>query len=254
MDTNSFFNINRLKYFLIRQISINYKTWLIAAGSVAGFLMFIGTWNIFFDHHAIDSGYILGIVLPVFFITGLIYTSLIFSELNSTHRAYLYFSIPASAFEKLLSAWLLSSIMYVLFGIILIYIVNFYYILVAGVFTSKTVELVNLFNLDVLKTFGTYMVIQSIFFLGAIYFRRVNFLKTLLAGFVFMVIISIYSGLLLKLLFGSTSLESKNFVGGVNIAFTAEFVIIPIAKYLFWLAIAPFFLIVSYFRLKERQV
>jgi hypothetical protein len=254
METNSFFDINRLKYLLIRQLSINYKTFLIATVAVIGFMMLIGTKILLLDSKSLNVGDIFGIFLPAFFIGGFIFTSIIFSELNSPHRGYLYLTLPASAFEKLLSMWLITSIFYVIFGGIIVYFINLYYVFIATIFTSKSIEIINLFSLDVLEAFGMYLVFNSIFLLGAIYFRRINLFKTLLAGFVLITILSIYIGLLGKILFNHFAVESHDLNRTFELKFTFENQIVPIAKFLFWFALAPFFLTVSYFRLKERQV
>lgn len=260
MNTNSFFDLNRLKYLLLRQLSFNYKILLIATGAIIGLLMFIGTMMLLFSDTTPNQQTILGMMMPYFFIGGYIFSSVIFSELNSPHRGYLYLTLPASTFEKLLSAWLVCSIGYVLFGSIIVYFVNFYYISIAAAFTSKTVVLVNILSPGVLKVFGVYMVTQTIFFLGAIYFRRVNFLKTFLALFVLVMIIAFYSGILSNLLFNTSSYNKQwvvNYLGThhrADFENLAEHVIVPTAKILFWGCMAPFFLTVSYFRLKEREV
>jgi len=254
METNSFFDINRLKYLIQRDFSINYKTMLIASGAITGFLMFIGTITIIFGDKSMNEQNILGMIMPTLIIAGLISTSLVFSELNSPHRGYLYLTLPASAFEKLISSWLVTSVFYVIFSIVLLFILNVYYIIIAEAFTSKSIPLINIFSIEVLKPFGIYMVVQSIFLLGAIYFRRVNFLKTILAWFVVFIIISLYTGLLGKILFNHFSVDNTMMNHSNDLKLTIENIIVPVAKLLFWFALAPFFLIVSYFRLKERQV
>lgn len=252
METNSFFDINRFKYLIQRDFSINYKTMLIASGAITGFLMFIGTLTIIFGGKSMNEQNILGMILPTLIIAGLISTSLVFSELNSPHRGYLYLTLPASAFEKLIASWLATSVFHVIFSLVLLFILNVYYIIIAEAFTSQSVPLINIFSIEVLKPFAIYMVFQAVFLLGAIYFRRVNFLKTLLAGFILVVVFSIYSGILAKIMFNHFSIDGVN--RSLEFKYTTENVIAPIAKYLFWFGVGPFFLIVSYFRLKERQV
>jgi len=254
METNSFFDINRLKLLVMRDLGINYKTTLIAAAAITGFLMFIGTMTIVFGNNPMDVQSILGMILPTLIIAGFISTSVVFSELNSPHRGYLFLTLPASALEKLISAWLATSVFHVIFSLVLLLILNIYYILIATAFTSQSIPLINLFSVEVLKPFGIYMVIQSAFLLGAIYFRKVNFLKTLLVFFVFNVVIAIYIGVLGKILFGHLGIDSHDFNGSFEIKATFENQIVPASKFVFWFALAPFFLTVSYFRLKERQV
>lgn len=259
MKTNSYFDITRLKHLFIRQLSFNYKVLLIATGSVVGLLLFIGTMMLVFSHRTIDQPVFLGLVMPYFFIGGYVFTSIIFSELNSSHRGYLYLTLPATSLEKLFSAWIFSSVGYILFISIVLYIINFYYISVASFLSFKTVPLFNVFDSKVLKMFGVYLVTQSVFFLGAIYFRRVNFLKTLLALFVVVVFIGIFTNVFFRIVFFRD--DVNNFLSVLfnhqrthHLEYLAEDIIVPAAKILFWGCTAPFFLTVSYFRLKEREV
>jgi len=258
MSTNSILDINRLKCLLARQIRFNYKILLIASGAITGLLMFTGTMMLLFSGQNMDQRTFLGMIMPYFFVGGYVFSSVVFHELNSPHRGYLYLTLPASAFEKLLSAWLVSSVLYVLFVGVVMYILNFYYLLVASSFAHKTVEIFNMFSPGVIKAMGVYLVTQSIFFLGAIYFRKVNFLKTILALFVITLIIAFYSGVLSKILFDTTSFNNNWMIQNTKHSFDfkhmGDHVIAPIAKVLFWYCMAPFFLIVSYFRLKEREV
>lgn len=260
MSTNSFFDITRLKYLLIRQLSFNYKANLIATGVIVGIMIFSGTMMLLFSDQIMTQQIFLGMIMPYFFIGGYIFSSLIFSELNSPNKGYLFLTLPASTFEKLLSAWLSTSVFYILFISVIMYILNFYYWAIASSFTSKTVELMNLFSPGVLKVFGVYIVTQSVFLLGSIYFRKVHFLKTILALFVIAFIIAIFSGIMARILFSPTSFQNMSWMNNMNFdhsfdfKYTAEHVIVPIAKVLFWGCIAPFFLVVSYFRLKEREV
>jgi hypothetical protein len=260
MSTNSFFDINRLKHLLLRQVSFNYKILLIATGAITGLLMFIGTMMLVFSGQTIDQTVFLGMIMPYFFIGGYVFSSVVFAELNSPHRGYLYLTLPASTFEKLFSSWLICSVGYVLYMNIVMYFINFYYISVASAFTLKSVPILNIFTPALLKMYGIYLVTQSIFFLGAIYFRRVNFLKTFLALFVLVMAIAFYSGILSKLLFFTSSFNNQwwmNHIGAdrsIDMKHIAEHVIVPVAKILFWGCMAPFFLLVSYYRLKEREV
>lgn len=254
METNTFFNISRLKFLIQRDFGINYKTMLIATAAITGFLMFTGTMTIVFGEKMMNEQTIIGMIMPTLIIAGLISTSMVFSELHSPHKGYLYLTLPASALEKLSAAWLVTSLFYVVFSLVLLFILNVYYIIIAEVFTSQSLPMVNIFSLEVLKPFGIYMVVQSGFLLGSIYFRKVNFLKTILAFFVFNIVIAIYVGVLVKILFNQFAIDNNMMNHSIELKFTFENQIVPIAKFLFWFALAPFFLTVSYFRLKERQV
>ncbi|MFN8258502.1 MAG: hypothetical protein U0W24_22630 [Bacteroidales bacterium] len=254
MEKNPFFDFNRLKYLIIRQFTLNYKTMMIAVGAIAGFLLVVGTLTIVFAHKNYNDEQILGLIMPTLFLTGIIYTSMVFAELNNPNRGYVYLTLPASAFEKLVTAWLFSSVFYIVFSAVFLLFINLCYLAIANLFSSSQVALVNIFDPDVLYMFGTYLVVQSVFFLGAIYFRRINFLKTILSWFLFFMVIAIYSGILAKILFGTASFDSAQFSHSIELEITFENYVVPVLKFIRWFLVAPFFLVVSYFRLKERQV
>ena len=77
------------------------------------------------------------------------------------------------------------------------------------------------------------------------------FLKTLLALIVVAMLIAAYSAGLAFLLFGQS-----NYRGGPSDEFKdmAEYIFSRVIPVLFWWVLAPFLLLVSYFKLKERQV
>lgn len=255
MKEQTIFDINRVKLLLARQLRLNSSTILIGFGAVVGVITFILSMRVVFESHSLGMSGFTGLALPIFFVGGYIFTSTIFSELRTSHRGYLYLTLPASAFEKLLVAWFISSILYVVAAIGAFYVINLLLILVGLLTNSQPVPLFNFIDPSMLKIFAIYIVTQSIFLLGAIYFRGVNFLKTLLALFVINLVISIFSALLTKfVLFGSfQSLQfNNNLPDGIE-GFIGN-VFLPTVKILFWYIMAPFFLVVSYYRLKERQV
>lgn len=255
MHKNSYFNIERIGHLLVRQLRLNTQTILIGFAAVAGLLTFILSMRVIFGGTDLDSLTFFGNIMPYFFAGGFVFTSTIFSELRTAHRGYLYLTLPASTLEKLTVSWFVSSVMYVLAAIVMMFVINVLLMAVAAIFTASHVPVFQLFDPSILKTYAVYMVTQPIFILGAIYFRRVNFLKTLLSLFVIGIVIAIYTGLAARLIvfhnfssihFGNDMPESwQDF-------FQNTFA--PVVKYLFWCFLAPFFLVVSYFRLKERQV
>ncbi len=260
MNTNSFFDINRLKHLVLRQIFFNHKNLLIATAVVVGIVLFSGIVSMVFSDNSFNINELQGSIFRFFIIGGYIFTSIIFTELNAPHRGYLYLTLPASTFEKLMSAWLTTTIIYVMYSIIVIYMINILFWLFAVLVLSKSIEFINVFSIEMLKTYGVYMVTQSVFLLGAIYFRKSNFFKTLLTVFVCIIGIILFIGISAKLLFNSVSFNNMWFNDHFSKAkvehykYVGDNVLKPIGEFLFWGAMAPFFLTVAYFRLKEREV
>ncbi len=255
MNENSFFNIDRIRFLLIRQLRFNTQTLLIGLGAVAGLMIFILSMTVIFGHRPLESGAFFGLIMPFFFAGGYVFTSTIFSELRSSHRGYLYLTLPASTLEKLIVSWFISSILYVAAGIVIMFLINLFLMAVSVIFSASQVPLFNLFDHSALIMYAVYMVTQSVFVLGAVYFRGANFLKTLLSLFVISFIIAIYTSLAARLIVFHNfySIHFDNNMPETWQNFFA-YTFAPVIKALFWYCLAPFFLVVSYFRLKERQV
>jgi hypothetical protein len=255
MNENSIFDINRIQLLLIRQLRLNTQSLFIGFGAITGVLTFILSLVVIFGSDPVYFNLFFGLTLPFLFLGGYIFTSTIFSELRTSHRGYLFLTLPASTLEKLLVSWLISSIMYMIVSIIALFVINVLIIGVALIFNAHPVTLFNLFDPDLLKIYGIFLVTQPIFLLGAIYFRGANFLKTLLALFVLQLIISFYTAIAARLIvfhdFSSIHFDNNSPEG---IKTFIENTFVPVVKVLFWYCMAPFFLVVSYFRLKERQV
>lgn len=255
MNERTIFDINRVKLLLTRQLWLNSTSLLIGFGAVAGVITFILSMRVIFNSNPIDMGDFAGLALPTFFISGYIFTSTIFSELRTAHRGYLYLTLPASTLEKLVVAWFISSILYIVASIAVLYIINLLVMLVAFIFNAQPVPLYNLFDSWMLRIYAIYIVTQSIFLLGAIYFRGVNFLKTMLSLFVIGVVISILTTILARLIVfhDFRSIQFNNDMPDAMKDFILD-IFVPSVKVLFWYIMAPFFLVVSYYCLKERQV
>lgn len=256
MEKNNVFNIARSGHLLVRQLGFSTNGLMIGFGAVTGILIFILSMTIIFGHVNMSSNIFYGTIMPYFFIMGYIFTSNIYSELRHPQRGYQYLILPASTLEKLMIPWLISSILYVLTSIIALFIINTILIICSGLIGGNHVPLFNPFALDVLKMFAVYMVTQPIFVLGAIYFRKNNFLKTILALFLIGFIIVLYVGISASLIINH-DLHGMNF-GNNDIPDNVQFFFVnkftPVVKVIFWGFLAPFFLLISYFRLKEREV
>lgn len=243
--TQDNFNISRLSHFIQRQVALNLTPMLIAAGGIFGLLLVVSVFTAYVD--PVDIREISAFYMVTLFIGGFIFTSRIFSELNSPQKSYFYLTLPVSTLEKVIGSWVLSSPVYVVVFSIGIFIVYLITSLVAG---TNHASISDIFNTSYFKIIGIYMVLQTVFFLGAAYFRNYNFLKTLLALFILQVIIGSYGGLLGWMLFGG-NLQSEDFSGSFQ--YFVEHTVPQIAHVFFWYLLALFLLVVSYFSLKERQ-
>ncbi len=259
MNINSILNFNRIFYLIRNEVFSNYRKILTIFGALAAILFVIMIFNRFFQSTAdIYTGWFGNVLI----IGGLIYASSMFSDLHHPQKGIQYIMLPASMEEKLLSKLIMGTIGYTLTVIVFFYlfslIMSCFSLLISGHVTALFNPLVSNVGWEILN----FIVIQSVFMLGSVYFKRSPFFKTILALFVFFFLASICGILIIRLVYhdffgkfingGSMNLNIPDITGYINNSFARN---IPgIAKILYWFVMAPVFWVVSYFRLKETEV
>ena len=206
------------------------------------------------------TGMILHQVLYPFFLfgSGFVVTARAFQELDDAKAAGTWLMIPASTFEKFSSRLFLTSIGYVA-GSMLVY---FMVAVISKGLNQMIFEFSHpLFNpLDpwVRYNAALYLVLQSLFLVGAIYFRRFAYVKTILflslLSLVFLIGLFVMSKWILgdnirALLSGeyliSWELLSMQWAGQIRDA------LLFWIKIGFWGVLAPLCYVITYFRLRE---
>ena len=171
---NQYFNINRTINLCKRQLLINRQTLLVGFGTIAAFMLVITILCAYFNLKSISqlSDWNLSIV----FMCGFIFTSIIFSEFRNTAKAIFYLTLPVSNIERLFVAWLLTSPVLVIVSSFILYGIN-----VLGFFiaTGNYLNVHPFFNTEYFHSILNYMLIQPIFLLGSVMFKKNNFLKKL---------------------------------------------------------------------------
>lgn len=200
------------------------------------------------------------------YISGFIFAARTFKIFNYTPGGMHYLLIPATHFEKLTTAILLSTLYY--FAMILISyslgtifgttIGNFFFESNNPIVFALFNSIPDLYNnghapMSLLYKFILFAGIQSTFMLGSIYFKGNAIGKTFLAITAISIVLGIIELLLLKITFGTYHLDGQM----VNISIDSEqgfLSVLGTASKVFAYALIPFFWVVSYFRLKEKQV
>lgn len=245
---NTEFNITRLGLFVRRQLLLNINTIGVAIAAVVGMLLIISGLTAYSSPSNVQN--LVPFYLVLLFIGGYVFTSKIFSELNSPQKSYAFLTLPVSTAEKLVGAWLIVTPLFLTVAIIGVFILIYISSLIAG----QPADLPNILsNVHFQRTVGAFLVTQTFFFLGAATFRSNNFLKTLLALFAIALVVIGYTTLLGYTLLGEGTAHIGPGTGG-ELKGTAEFIFKELVPFLFWYVLGPFLLVVSYFKLKERQV
>jgi hypothetical protein len=252
MTQNNIFSIQRFILFFRRHIYLNYKGWFIAFSSISGVLIFIAVLTSI-GHSVIDQKSFIALSYISLFIGGSIITSMSFSEMHKPEKSIHYLSLPVSAFEKVLSTWLSTTVIFLFATIAFFYAAWYVASSMALLLTNTKFVALNLFDSGLWKILGIYLVIQPIFFLGAIYFRGYNFLKTLLTLFIISMAHSIFQSVVGLLVFGQAIFNGS--MNGVNFTGETFFLetVLPVLKIIGLYILPVFLLLVSYIRFNERE-
>lgn len=252
-ETEKQFSMERFQLVLKRTIALNLRTWVIGFLSVVGFLLVMVLLPLMTGmSQETITGFtaVRGTAIFLYTVGGLILTSLLFNEVHTPNSAFQFLTLPATTLEKLVSAWFSGTVIYTVAAIASIVALSAIIETIQGLYTGLWSPF-NLFNpasSDVLDSILQFFFYQSIFLLGAVYFRKNNFFKTLLViiaislGFFFFMSISM-------LIFGL----SKNQEFFINIQMGSQ----PWVTYLSFtigFILTLFFIWLSYLQLKNKQV
>jgi hypothetical protein len=242
--TNTF-SIARLTHLIRRTISLNIHTWSIGFASVAGLLVIIWFLPFLFnapEWHQNQLGSLLSVFLFFYMVGGLILTSSLFNEIHSPSTAFLNLCLPATAAEKITAAWIVSTILYTVTTVISFFLLMLVLFLISSIVLAGdySLFLTNPFRGEIASQISTYTATHAIFLFGASFFRKNNFLKTLL-------LIVLFFTLLMTIL-GAFSL-----ITGTAISIGIEY--IPTAlHYAAHVFLILLFVWLAWYHLQNRQV
>ena len=195
MEVNQYFSFARFGHLLKREFSQNKRISLMIA-AVA--ILLIGGnalgWAYNREHGYHEFAY------PFYLLVGgFILTSLSFTEMNPHDGRLFYLTLPASSLEKFISRWLITGI-----GFATVYTIGYYLItsIANGLGQSIFGFNIGTFNFFIEQNvlfFQLYLAIQTIFLLGAVYFRRFAIFKTVLSTVLFSICLALVSLLIFRI-------------------------------------------------------
>jgi hypothetical protein len=225
---------------------MNLKTHLIYLAGAAAILLMLSLLTTWVAKGEYDYLLFQNQMKAIAIFGGFIITSKVFKEISSKHRGWFYMMLPANPIEKVLAYWLTTSIGYIVIASIAMVVLSIITSLITSIFFKTALYVYNPVDKTGLMFMVHYCILQSVFFLGAISFRKNNFLKTILAMFVVIVVVAIILGIISYLLYNDASIDST----GMNIINPKIYYSLNIVYYAL---VIPFFLTVSYFKFKERR-
>ncbi len=245
-------DFSRLYHLLRNEVLTSYRSLLTAAGGIFGVIFFIFLLTSRSEYENFHTVW----YVMLLFIGGYLFSSRAFREVHTAPRNYLYLTLPASQFEKLLSKLLITSVGYALVTMIVYFLFSVLVSITGQLFFGVAPALFNPFTARMVVTLGVYLVTQSLFLFASIYFRSRAIFKLLSALFGLALVLGLVTTGLMRVIFNayftsgceSFALQASDFAW-VDYSIVGWFV-----KIAFWVLFAPYFWILSYLRLKETEV
>ncbi|MBN1413068.1 MAG: hypothetical protein JW969_19670 [Spirochaetales bacterium] len=263
MKLTTFFSIKRFWLLLRKDFYTQSRSCLIGLGAIFSILFIVNISSILTSS---QWNFNLVFYPLTLFIGGFIVTSMSFTELAAERSRIPYLTLPASILEKFVSKLAVTSIGYTIVSLLLYFVFS----VVAFAFNSlvfwQAHPIFNPLDPVILRTISIYLVTQSIFLFGAVFFRGNAFIKTVLSLFALAIVYTGFTWLAGIVTYYSLSMNT-------SVVFPAAFmnggpgsypffqglrafgeIVLSVIKVLFWAVMAPLFWVISFFRLKETEV
>ncbi|MDT4761664.1 hypothetical protein [Sphaerochaeta sp. PS] len=203
-----------------------------------------------------------GLFSNFLFIGGFIITSLSFaSDMFSKNGQHEWLMLPATSFEKFMAKGVLSAFVYPIAIILLFFLTSVVTEPIQLLFFGNPVTLFNPFTGGLGSQLASYWVWQSVFLLGATYFHKGHFFKTVLSIGGIGIALATLGLLFVKIIF---SLKYGSSLRTFDVVFSFDrFLLDPasgaigafraLGKILYYVALPIFCWVTAYFRVEEVQ-
>lgn len=254
MEKINQFSLQRFILLVQRYLAFNHKTLLIGFGAISGIIIVVGIFTAYYANGFFNVQPLVSLGQVLIFVGGLAITSNAYKEIHTPARSLFYLTLPATTSEKLFSNWLITSLVYIIVANLVLMLVILIPNLIGMLLWSLPLNVFNPLGSENIRVMSIYMVIHSIFFLGSLAFRKNNMLKTILSLFVISMTINVILIFFAWIFFGQIGfhIEPDTVNSGLQTIITQT--LPKVAEIIFYALIIPFCLLVSYFKLKEREV
>jgi len=195
---NNTFDYARFGKLFRKHTVENYKSYLMSAGVLCGCIILFYSYLFSVDKKG-GSFEIQMIAFVVFYLAGgTIFTSTIFSDYGQSREAVAALTLPASHFEKFLIGWLYSFLIFTGIFLLCFYAIDIPFVNGSKLFSGEK-KILDLFNeREVYYVFFIYAMLHAFAMYGAIFFKRLHFIKTVCLFFLFLLILTMFHHQLMK--------------------------------------------------------
>jgi hypothetical protein len=200
-----FFSARRFGRLLLRELAHGYRGLLIAAAAVAGGIIVVSALRALAmgaggaPVGTVGGNGYFGFFQNLLFLGGFIVTSLAFREVWQNGSGIAYLMLPGSLFEKFTAKLLLTSVGFAAGTVVFMTATAAASEAIARLLFGVGHGFFDPFTPAVLQAVVRYLVLQSFFLLGSIWFRKLAFVKTVLWTVVFAVALAILTSIALRI-------------------------------------------------------
>jgi hypothetical protein len=238
-------SLRRLGLLLRNDVVAGYRTFLVVSATVA-LLAILGPAGLAYADR-VQVGFYRGFFIAVLMIWGTIATSLSFRDLHGRATNIAFLMLPATALEKTLSRLLLNTVLLIVYLLLFTSLLSLVGEALELGGAARSNQWFSPLDRLAWTVIPHYLVLQAVFFLGATWFRKLHYVKTLLSVAVLGALLSGITFVVGWLMFGGTAFDVEDNVLGPerieSIAPLVYYVVLPL--FCWW---------VAWLRVKESQV
>jgi hypothetical protein len=254
---SNLFNVKRFGRLFLKHGTEHYKAYLMSLLVLVGVMMLGGCFLVYMIEAPMDTALQTVMFGSIYFLAGTMFTSTIFADFGDQKKAVSSLTLPASNFEKFLVGWLFSLVLFSLvytatFYLILLILINLQHI------PNAPHRIIDVLAGQYVMIFVIFALLHAITIFGAIFFKKLHFIKTAFCFFISVAMATLLNTIFLQLLLGHRIRPAIPFgfvvviednvapIEGSNLSGMMIMWMIIIIALIFWVA--------AYYRLKEKQV
>ena len=249
----------RLGLCLRRDMKPHSRSSFIVLAATLGFLFIVSALDAGLGRN--DPGFHAGVFHAILMIGGFLFVSGLFREVHRKETNQTYLMLPASSLEKVLSRLILATIGWGLFTLVWFSLFSLASEGLNMLFFGRSHRLFNPFTTKVWLTLSHFSVLQSVFLLGAIIFRKLHFFKTVLSLAILTIAFSLFGALLVRIIFADYFNASLMFGGESGLSLALEELslklsgsLVLLRNILYWLAFPLVSWTIVYIRFREVEI
>ena len=286
VPTNQHFNFQRWRLLVAKQWVENRRRYFLSLLAIGGLL---AAWEAFLivtiTYAPLEPFMQFAIYMVGLWFTGCLFASTLFTDLSSRKQALPWLSLPASHLEKLLCAILFGAVLFFIAYTVVFYLVDIPMVQWANSilrghprnWPNTNIPVPPTLTYNLVSSAGApipekeshqftsaYFVLQAAFMLGSVYFVRFSFIKTVVAVLLLVLAFVVFQrAVIYPMLPTGWSNDFLHWTQDMNALNDHDMPLKevrvpaglePLGLLLMQLGIAPFLWLVTWFRLKEKEV